>query len=189
MLKTPIKAAHGRPQVRPTMVFTIGHSTRSIETFIDMLKAHGVKRLVDVRTIPRSRHNPQFNRDALPVTLLQAGIGYTHMEELGGLRHARKDSLNTGWHNASFRGFADYMQTPEFEAGLKALIQTAKRQQVAIMCAEAVPWRCHRSLIGDALEVRGIAVEDIMSATRTQAHELTSFATVEGSHVTYPAAE
>jgi uncharacterized protein (DUF488 family) len=170
------------------MVFTIGHSTRSIETFIETLQAHGVKRLVDVRTIPRSRHNPQFNRDALPETLLQAGIGYTHMKELGGLRHARKDSLNTGWHNASFRGFADYMQTPEFEAGLKALIQTAKREQVAIMCAEAVPWRCHRSLIGDALEVRGIAVEDIMSATRTQAHELTSFATVEGSHVTYPAA-
>ena len=179
MLKTPIKSAHGRSQVRPTMVFTIGHSTRSIETFIDMLKAHGVKRLVDVRTIPRSRHNPQFNRDALPVTLLQAGIGYTHMEELGGLRHARKDSLNTGWHNASFRGFADYMQTPEFEAGLKILIQASKREQVAIMCAEAVPWRCHRSLIGDALQARGIAVEDIMSATRTQAHELTSFATVD----------
>jgi len=189
MLKTPTKSAHGRSQVRPKMVFTIGHSTRSIETFIDMLKAHGVKRLVDVRTIPRSRHNPQFNRDALPVTLLQAGIGYTHMEELGGLRHARKDSINTGWRNASFRGFADYMQTPEFEAGLKILIQASKRAQVAIMCAEAVPWRCHRSLIGDALQARGIAVEDIMSATRTQAHELTSFATVEGSHVTYPAAE
>jgi uncharacterized protein (DUF488 family) len=189
MLKTPIKTAHGRSRVRPTLVFTIGHSTRSIETFIEMLKAHGVKRLVDVRTIPRSRHNPQFNGDALPETLLQAGIGYTHMEELGGLRHARKDSLNTGWHNASFRGFADYMQTPEFEAGLKTLIQAAKREQVAIMCAEAVPWRCHRSLIGDALKARGIAVEDIMSATKTQAHELTSFATVEGTHVTYPAAE
>jgi uncharacterized protein (DUF488 family) len=189
MLKTPIKTAEGGSRVRRALVFTIGHSTRSIETFIEMLKAHGVKQLVDVRTIPRSRHNPQFNRDALPETLLQAGIGYTHMEELGGLRHARKDSLNTGWHNASFRGFADYMQTPEFEAGLKTLIQTAKREQVAIMCAEAVPWRCHRSLIGDALQARGISVEDIMSATKTQAHELTSFATVEGSHVTYPAAE
>jgi uncharacterized protein (DUF488 family) len=152
-----------------------------------MLHAYGVKRLVDVRTIPRSRHNPQFNRDALPETLLQAGIGYTHMEELGGLRHARSDSLNMGWHNTSFRGFADYMQTPEFQAGIKTLIQAAKREQVAIMCAEAVPWRCHRSLIGDALEARGIAVEDIMSENRIQAHELTSFARVKGAHVTYPA--
>ncbi len=187
MLKTPTESAHGRSATRPATVLTIGHSTRSIEMFIETLQAHGVKRLVDVRTIPRSRHNPQFNRDALPETLLQAGIGYTHMEELGGLRHARKDSLNTGWHNASFRGFADYMQTPEFETGLKTLIQAAKREQVAIMCAEAVPWRCHRSLIGDALEARGIAVKDIMSANRTQTHELTSFARVKGAHVTYPA--
>ena len=176
-----------RPAARPTTVLTVGHSTRSIETFIEMLHAYGVKRLVDVRTVPRSRHNPQFNRDALPATLLQAGIGYVHLEALGGLRHARKDSLNTGWHNASFRGFADYMQTPEFESGLKTLMQAAKREQVAIMCAEAVPWRCHRSLIGDALEARGIIVEDILSATRKQAHELTSFARVEGKRVTYPA--
>jgi uncharacterized protein (DUF488 family) len=143
MLKTPIKTAHGRSRVRATLVFTIGHSTRSIETFIEMLKAHGVKRLVDVRTIPRSRHNPQFNRDALPETLLQAGIGYTHMEELGGLRHARKDSLNTGWHNASFRGFADYMQTPEFEAGLKTLIQTANASKLQ----SCVPKRCRGDVI------------------------------------------
>jgi len=168
-------------------VLTIGHSTRSVEVFIAMLQAHGVKRLVDVRTIPRSAHNPQFDRDALAETLIQAGIGYTHMPELGGLRHARKDSPNLGWHNVSFRGFADYMQTPEFERGLKTLIQAARREQVAIMCAEAVPWRCHRSLIGDALHVRGIAVEDIMSANRKQAHELTSFARVEAEHVTYPA--
>ena len=152
-----------------------------------MLEAYGVKRLVDVRTIPRSRHNPQFNRDVLPGTLLQAGIGYTHMEELGGLRHSRKDSLNTGWHNTSFRGFADYMLTPEFQAGIKTLIQAAKREQVAIMCAEALPWRCHRSLIGDALGARGIAVEDIMSETRLQAHELTAFARIKGAYVTYPA--
>src|SRR5665213_2784055 len=165
MLKTPTKSAHGRSQVRPKMVFTIGHSTRSIETFIDMLKAHRVKRLVDVRTIPRSRHNPQFNRDALPETLLQAGIGYTHMEELGGLRHARKDSLNTGWHNASFRGFADYMQTPEFRKNLDDLIELARSEPIAIMCAEAVPWRCHRSLIADALLARGIEVREITSAT------------------------
>ena len=173
----------------PTTVLTIGHSTRSIESFIEMLRAHGVKRLVDVRTIPRSRMNPQFNRESLAESLAEAGIGYTHAPELGGLRHARKDSHNTGWRNASFRGYADYMQTAEFGAAIESLIEGAKREQVAIMCAEAVPWRCHRSLIGDALKVRGIAVEDIMSATRTQPHELTSFAKVNGTHVTYPASD
>jgi uncharacterized protein (DUF488 family) len=174
--------------MRPTTVLTIGHSTRSIESFIQMLQAHGVKRLVDVRTIPRSRTNPQFNRESLTESLAEAGIGYTHVAELGGLRHARKDSLNTGWRNASFRGYADYMQMPEFEAAIQSLIQAAKREQITIMCAEAVPWRCHRSLIGDALKVRDIAVEDIMSATRTQPHKLTPFAKVEGTKVTYPAA-
>jgi uncharacterized protein (DUF488 family) len=172
-----------------TTVLTIGHSTRSIEAFIEMLRAHELKRVVDVRTIPRSRTNPQFNRESLAGSLAQAGIGYTHVAELGGLRHARKDSLNTGWRNASFRGYADYMQTAEFEAAIESLIETAKRERVTIMCAEAVPWRCHRSLIGDALKVRGIAVEDIMSATRTQPHELTSFAKVQGTQVTYPAAD
>jgi len=174
--------------MRPTTVLTIGHSTRSIEAFIQMLQAHGVKRLVDVRTIPRSRTNPQFNRESLTESLAEAGIGYAHLAELGGLRHARKDSLNTGWRNASFRGYADYMQMPEFEAAIQSLIQAAKREQITIMCAEAVPWRCHRSLIGDALTVRGIAVEDIMSATRTQLHKLTPFAKVKGTKVTYPAA-
>jgi uncharacterized protein (DUF488 family) len=173
----------------PTTVLTIGHSTRSIESFIEMLRAYGVKRLVDVRTIPRSRTNPQFNRDSLAQSLAEAGIGYTHVAELGGLRHARKDSLNMGWRNASFRGYADYMQTPEFKAAIKDLVEGAKREQITIMCAEAVPWRCHRSLIGDALKVRGIAVEDIMSATRTQPHELTSFAKVKGTQVTYPAVD
>jgi uncharacterized protein (DUF488 family) len=187
MRKTHTKAAHSRSGTGPTTILTIGHSTRSIGTFIQMLRAYGVKRLVDVRTIPRSLHNPQFNRDVLPGTLLQACIGYTHMEELGGLRHARTDSLNTGWHNTSFRGFADYMQTSEFQTGIETLIQAAEREQVAIMCAEAVPWRCHRSLIGDALGARGIAVEDIMSENRVQAHELTSFARLNGAHVTYPA--
>jgi uncharacterized protein (DUF488 family) len=123
MRKTPTKKALSRSGTRPTTILTIGHSTRSIGTFIQMLEAYGVKRLVDVRTIPRSRHNPQFNRDVLPGPLLQAGIGYTHMEELGGLRHSRKDSPNTGWHNTSFRGFADYMLTPEFQTGIKTLIQ------------------------------------------------------------------
>ena len=171
----------------PMKVLTIGHSTRSIESFIEMLRAHGVERLVDVRTIPRSRTNPQFNRETLAQSLDEAGIGYAHAAELGGLRHARKDSRNTGWRNASFRGYADYMQTPEFEAALTSLIDAAKREQIAIMCAEAVPWRCHRSLIGDALKVHSIAVEDIMSATRRQPHELTSFAKVNGTQVIYPA--
>ena len=175
--------------MRHTTVLTIGHSTRSIESFIEMLRAYGVKRLVDVRTIPRSRTNPQFNRESVAQSLAEAGIGYTHVAALGGLRHARKDSRNTGWRNASFRGYADYMQTPEFEAAIQSLIEAAKREQVTIMCAEAVPWRCHRSLIGDALKARGIDVEDIMSATRTQPHELTSFAKVVGTQVTYPASD
>src|SRR5579872_4464252 len=145
-----------RPTKSPPKVLTIGHSTRSIESFVEMLRAHGVKRLVDVRTIPRSRTNPQFNRESLAQSLAESGIGYTHTPALGGLRHARKDSLNTGWRNGSFRGYADYMQTSEFEAAIESLLENAKREQVTIMCAEAVPWRCHRSLIGDALKARGI---------------------------------
>ena len=170
---------------QPT-VLTIGHSTRTLDTFIEMLCAHGVKQLADVRTIPRSRHNPQFNRDTLPGALRLTGIAYSPMESLGGLRHARPDSPNTGWRNASFRGFADYMQTPEFEAGLEKLIQLAARAQTVIMCAEAVPWRCHRSLIADALKVRGVQVEHIMSESRTQPHLLTPFAKVSGIRITYP---
>lgn len=170
---------------QPT-VLTIGHSTRALETFIEMLRAHGVKHLVDVRTIPRSRHNPQFNRDTLPEALRFAGIAYTHMEQLGGLRHARPDSPNTGWHNSSFRGFADYMQTPEFEASLEKLMQLATHEQTAIMCAETVPWHCHRSLIADALTVRGALVEHIMNESRTQRHLITPFAKASGIHITYP---
>ncbi len=166
-------------------VLTIGHSTRPLEEFIRLLQAHGVTRVVDVRTVPRSRHNPQFNRDTLPGALDAAGIGYVHMAQLGGLRHARSDSPNTGWRNASFRGYADYMQTPEFGKALDELIQLAKQDRVALMCAEAVPWRCHRSLIADALLVRGIRTEDILSATHRQAHALTPFARVMGSHITY----
>jgi uncharacterized protein (DUF488 family) len=167
-------------------VLTVGHSTRSIEAFLDLLRAQGVKRVIDVRTIPRSRHNPQFNREALPQTLRQAGIGYTHLPELGGLRHARRDSPNMGWRNTSFRGYADYMQTPEFEVGLDTLMTAGEREPIVIMCAEAVPWRCHRSLIADALSVRGIPVEHILSATRTQPHMLTPFAQVHGMRITYP---
>ncbi|MGH8739238.1 MAG: DUF488 family protein, partial [Burkholderiales bacterium] len=149
-------------------VFTIGHSTRSLEELIELLKAHAVACVVDVRTIPRSRTNPQFNRETLPRTLNAAGIGYQHMPGLGGLRHARPDSPNMGWHNASFRGFADYMQTAEFAAAVQALIERANGNRVALMCAEAVPWRCHRSLIADALSVRGIAVEHIIGRARAQ---------------------
>jgi uncharacterized protein (DUF488 family) len=171
----------------PPIVQTIGHSTRTIEEFIALLQAHAVTRVVDVRTVPRSRHNPQFNRETLPVSLQPAGIGYVHVAELGGLRHTTRDSINIGWRNASFRGYADYMQTPEFQQAIDQLIQLANQDRIAVMCAEAVPWRCHRSLIADALLVRGIRSEDIMSATRRQVHVLTSFAKVEGTQITYPA--
>ena len=165
---------------------TVGHSTRSLEGFVQLLEAHGVRRVVDVRTVPRSRHNPQFNKASLPKALKKAGLRYLHMPELGGLRHAKPDSLNTGWRNASFRGYADYMQTAEFAKAIDELIELAQQERIAIMCAEAVPWRCHRSLIGDALSVRGIRTEDIMTPTRSQLHTLTSFAKVKGTVVTYP---
>jgi uncharacterized protein (DUF488 family) len=171
---------------RSSVVLTIGHSTRSLEEFLGLLEARGVEHLADVRTIPRSRHNPQFNRDGLARQLRKAGVGYTPMPALGGLRHARPNSPNGGWRNASFRGFADYMQTPEFQGGLGALIEAAARARTVIMCAEAVPWRCHRSLIADALYARGIRVEHILSATRAEPHALTAFAVVEGTRVTYP---
>lgn len=170
----------------PTVVMTIGHSTRTLDEFIGLLQAHEVTRVVDVRTIPRSRYNPQFNRDSLPDALKKAGLSYVDMPGLGGLRHAKPDSINAGWRNASFRGYADYMQTPEFAQSLDELIQMAKQQRVAIMCAEAVPWRCHRSLIADALLVRGIRAEDIMTLTRRTVHTLTPFAKVRGLTLTYP---
>jgi len=169
------------------IILTVGHSTRTLNEFITLLLAHGVKQLIDVRTIPRSRHNPQFNRNRLPRPLQKVGIRYRHMAGLGGLRHARRDSINAGWRNASFRGFADYMQTPEFEEALDQLFHLAQRRRTAIMCAEAVPWRCHRSLIGDALLVRGLRVEEIASQTRTRPHTLTSWARVRGKQLTYPA--
>jgi uncharacterized protein (DUF488 family) len=169
------------------IVLTIGHSTRTLEEFIGLLQAHGVTRVVDVRTVPRSRHNPQFNKDSLPDSLKKAGLRYVHMPGLGGLRHAKRDSLNLGWRNASFRGYADYMQTPEFAESLEELIQLANQGRIALMCAEALPWRCHRSLIADALTVRNIRTEDIMSATHRRIHTLTSFAKACGTTVTYPA--
>jgi len=166
--------------------FTIGHSTRPIQEFIDLLAAHGVERLIDVRTIPQSRHNPQFGREQLSTSLEHAGVHYTHMPALGGLRRPRKDSMNTGWRNASFRGYADYMQTREFEESLEQCIELAKEECVALMCAEAVPWRCHRSLIADALLAHGVDVREIVSTTEARPHTLTSWARVEGTTVTYP---
>ncbi len=168
-------------------VFTIGHSTRTAAEFIGLLQAHGIKQLIDIRTIPKSRHNPQFNGDALASSLRSAGIRYVHLKALGGLRHARKDSLNLGWYNASFRGFADYMQTPEFAAALNRAIKLAEQRPSALMCAEAVPWRCHRSLVADALLVRGVRVLHITSKAPPKPHSLTPFARVNGDSITYPA--
>jgi uncharacterized protein (DUF488 family) len=169
------------------MIMTIGHSTRPVKDFITLLKAHQVKRVADVRTVPRSRHNPQFNRSDLSRALHSARLHYTYMPGLGGFRHARTDSLNAGWHNASFRGFADYMQTAAFRENLDNLIQLAGIERVAIMCAEAVPWRCHRSLIADALLARGVEVLEIVSTVRTRAHTLTPWGKINGIQVTYPA--
>ncbi len=167
-------------------IFTIGHSTRPIDEFITILKALDIRLVADVRTIPRSRHNPQFNSDVLAKSLKDSGLDYVHMAGLGGLRHPTKNSPNTAWKNDSFRGFADYMQTEDFEKGLATLIETAKKQRTAIMCAEAVPWHCHRSLIGDALLVRGIKVVDIISESTRRDHALTPWAAVGGTRVTYP---
>jgi uncharacterized protein (DUF488 family) len=167
-------------------IFTVGHSTRSIDEFVELLRAHGVKGIVDIRSIPRSRHNPQFNADALEHSLHENYMSYRHIKELGGLRHARKDSLNLGWRNASFRGFADYMATPEFSEGLEALIEIANARETAIMCAEAVPWRCHRSLIGDALTKKGWIVRDIMTRTVAARHLLTPFLKTRKGQLVYP---
>jgi uncharacterized protein (DUF488 family) len=169
------------------IVMTIGHSTHPVKEFIHLLKAHCIQRLVDVRTIPRSRHNPQFNRRQLSSALHSARLHYRYMPGLGGFRHASRDSINTGWHNASFRGFADYMQTPQFRKHLDDLVKLAKSERIVIMCAEAVPWRCHRSLISDALLARGIEVFEITSALHTRAHRLTPWGRVNGVQVTYPA--
>jgi Protein of unknown function, DUF488 len=167
-------------------IFTIGHSTHPIEEFIALLKNYGIEQLVDVRTVPKSRHVPQFNSDALASALGDHGVAYVHLKALGGLRHAKKDSINTAWRNSSFRGYADYMATEEFAKGIDRLIELAKVKRTVIMCAEAVPWRCHRSLVGDALLVRGIAAEDIMGATSVRPHKLTEFAKVDGQQITYP---
>jgi uncharacterized protein (DUF488 family) len=170
-------------------VFTIGHSTRSLEEFVEILKHYQITELIDIRTIPKSRHNPQFNGPELAHALRNHHIGYRHQKNLGGLRYAHKNSMNTAWRNKSFRGYADYMQTDEFKQAVQELIKIAHEKTVAIMCSEAVPWRCHRSLIGDALLVRNIRVEDIFSITLRKAHSLTPWAVVNGLEITYPSNE
>lgn len=167
-------------------VSTVGHSTRSADELIELLRAHGIEVLVDVRTVPRSRHNPQFDRSALPATLEAAGLSYRHMADLGGLRKPRPDSPYTAWTNPSFRGYADHMDTPAFALALDQLIALARERSTAVMCAEAVPWRCHRSLIADALLARGIEVRHIHDARRAEPHRLTPFARIVGARVAYP---
>jgi uncharacterized protein (DUF488 family) len=170
-----------------TVIFTVGHSIHPIDEFIELLKRHGVRQIIDIRTIPKSRRNPQFNSDALATALDKAHIAYVHLKALGGLRHAKPDSINMGWRNASFRGYADYMQTEEFEGALERAVEIAEKKPTALMCAEALPWRCHRSLVADALLARGIRVFEIISKAEPKEHSLTPFARVRGTRVTYPA--
>lgn len=179
----PKRRARGWGKAR---VFTVGHSTRPSVELVELLRAYGIRTLVDIRTVPRSRKNPQYNSDVLEGTLDEVGIRYVHLPRLGGLRHARKDSPNTAWRNASFRGYADYMATEDFAHGLEALRKLTPDGPLALMCAEAVPWRCHRSLVADALYARGMEVRHITSATRAQPHRLTPFAELHGTQVRYP---
>lgn len=167
-------------------VSTIGHSNRSIEEFVELLKRNHIACVLDIRTVPKSRHNPQFGQDQLPGSLAAAGIEYRYLAGLGGLRRPRPDSPNAGWRNTSFRGYADYMQTEEFARNLDSVIELAQDRRCALMCAEAVPWRCHRSLVADALLVRGIPVEEIIGPQTPRPHKLTPFAHVDGLHITYP---
>lgn len=167
-------------------IFTIGHSTRSVDEFIKLLQVYNIKEVVDVRSIPKSRHNPQFNDDILKQSLKSVRIRYKHLKKLGGLRHTTKASINLGWRNTSFRGFADYMATQEFSEGMEVLTKIASLRGTAIMCAEAVPWRCHRSLIADALSKKGWLVLDIMSHTTATKHRLTPFLKIKNGQFIYP---
>lgn len=167
-------------------LYALGHSTRPLEEFLGILRRHGIATLADIRTVPRSAHNPQYDQPALKSALARGGIGYVHLASLGGLRRSKGENPDTaGWRNRSFRAYADYMQTPEFEAGLAELL--ALPGPVAMMCAEAVPWRCHRSLVADALTARGMPVLQI-TAAEALPHRLTPFAEVRGTRVVYPAA-
>jgi uncharacterized protein (DUF488 family) len=189
-ISSPASPARNSGDWSGLVIYTIGHSTRSQADFVALLRHYGVATLVDVRTMPRSRHNPQFNLEELTTALPEAGIAYVHLARLGGLRRGLgADSPNTGWRNASFRAYADYMQTADFALGLDELHGIALKGPVALMCAEAVPWRCHRSLIADALTVRGVDVREIQSVTRTEVHKLTPFAHVRGLDLTYPVSD
>ncbi|MFL6089706.1 MAG: DUF488 family protein [Aeromicrobium sp.] len=167
-------------------VYTIGHSTRPIDEFIGLLQAQAITQLVDIRTVPRTRHNPQYEQDALATALTEAGIAYVYLKALGGLRPKVSESSNAGWRNQSFRNYADYMQTEQFRHGLAELLHVSESAPTAIMCAEAVPWRCHRSLVADALIARGVRVFDIINAGEPTLRRLTPFAVVGGVDVTYP---
>ncbi|HEX2115725.1 MAG TPA: DUF488 domain-containing protein [Alphaproteobacteria bacterium] len=185
LIAMPHRGESTTPDRQP--IVTIGHSTRPLDEFLGLLRAHAVQRLVDVRAFPRSRRHPQFNIDTLPAALEAAGIAYTHLPALGGRRTARSDSANTAWRDPGFRGYADYMETAAFEGGLAQLLDAGGGQLVAIMCAEAQPWRCHRSLIADALVARGVPVEHIMGAGKRRPHAPPPFARIAGGRVRYPA--
>jgi uncharacterized protein (DUF488 family) len=175
--------------MKKSVIYTVGHSTRTMDDFMTLLQAHGVKGIVDIRSIPLSRHNPQFNADALKISLRQNHIAYRHLKKLGGLRRAKKGSANLGWRNASFRGFADYMATKDFSEGIASLMKIAGKKETAIMCAEAVPWRCHRSLVADALAKRGWTVKDIIGMGPAKKHRLTPFLKIKKGLLTYPEIE
>ena len=170
-------------------LFTIGHSTRPLDEFVGLLQANKVALVADVRTAPGSRRLPHFAKAVLAAELPLDGIEYVHLPELGGLRKSKSDSINTGWRSVSFRGYADYMQTDAFEAGLEQLMALAERHTLAIMCAEAVPWRCHRSLIADALTAREVEVLEIIGRGQPRLHSMTPFARVRAGQICYPQAD
>jgi uncharacterized protein (DUF488 family) len=167
-------------------LFTIGHSTHPVDVFGGLLEQHGITRLADVRTVPKSARNPQFNSNALDAYLDALGIRYRHFPALGGLRKPRRDSANTAWRHPGFRGYADHMQTAAFQLGLDALLEFAQNNPTAVMCAEAVWWRCHRQLIADALLARGVPVRHILPTGEAKPHRLSDFAKVDRGQVTYP---
>lgn len=167
-------------------LYSIGHSTRSWADLLELLRAFEVSAVADIRTVPRSARHPQFNRELLSKRLPQHQVEYVHIPQLGGLRRAKRDSVNGAWENASFRGYADHMLSDEFEQGLQRLLELCQRDATAMMCAEAVPWRCHRTLVADAVVARGARVDHILSSSSLRPHHFTKFARVEGEHVWYP---
>ena len=168
------------------VIWTVGHSTRSFEEFFGLLAGDRIERLADVRRFPASRRVPWATQEALAAALRERGVDYEHFEDLGGFRKPMAGSGNSGWRNARFRGYADYMASSEFRVGLDHLLRLAGRAHTAIMCAEAVPWKCHRSLLADSLVARGVRVEHILALGKTEEHHLTTFASIEGSQLTYP---